>query len=674
MSTKNRKFNISWIEAVLFLTVALEFIFVAYANLARIPVTMDNDNAKLFTHAIEIWNTKQIFIPNWVNETMLELDTALLLAVPLYGLTGNIYLSFGIANLLILLAFYFFTTSILKRMGQSRAVRIIACGLLTIPYSFGQLLYFNMMFFSGGFYGIKVLLPFMLVWLLTTKETERKWAFWLIAVITTAFSFIFSVSTGPYSLLCAIFPVVLCYVWFAIGNMQKGKELFSKWLISIPSLLLYAQGIAAVLGIYVSSRMQVDSTGSNMTVLDYHDFIENAQYILSDFFELVGSFPNGAVRVMSIAGISSFAHFLLAILALIAIIAITVKYFKRLKRTEEIAASQEGIYYFLFVFLWNLLVLLVCEIMGQCRYLLMGLVPMIPLIAVFYRDLVMKVAGTVQRGILHVAFFGLIVLATLLSDYKIMQNDCIPPMAGENRKYDAVVDLIRDYPEKQVFLWNDEGIAEYLRAYDYKSDRDYFVYMSEDGGVSVHDYYEDRTDASYFDPNHLLLISDYIGSIDDLPDYLKNCYTEVDSYQNIHIYRANENRMDGANGYRANAHAIDYCYTKGYTIVNGALTDDGSVICEGNGEVSVSSPWLPCSASSVSIRVDYETVESSADEVGELQIWDGDAHEMIISAPLQADATEAVIENLELNGRNIVVQVVVDEGASVIIRRFVYDR
>ncbi len=662
-----------WTEVAILCALLLEFLFVVYANLVKIPATMDNDVAKLFTHAIEIWNTKKIFIPNWVNETMLELDTALLFAVPIYGLCGNIYVAFGLSNVLILLAFYFFFSGILRRMNQPLSVILISCGLLTIPYSFGQLLYFNMMFFSGGFYGIKILLPLMLVWLLTTPVNERKVLFWIIAVISVAFSFIFSVSTGPYSLLCAIFPVAICYLWFSVGEMGKGKELLSGWLFSIPNLLLYAQGIAAIFGIYVSGKMQVDSTGSNMKILDYHDFIVNVQYIFSDFFELIGSFPNGAVKIMSVKGISSFAHFLVALLALIAIIAIVAKYFRRLKHTQEIAISQKSIYYLLCVFLWNMLVLLVCEIMGQCRYLLMGLVPMIPLIVAFYREMVIKVAGTVQRGFLHLAFFGLLVLMALLSDYTILQDDCIPQMIGENRKYNAVVDLIRNDPERQVFLWNDEGMAEYLRVFDYKSGREYLAYMEADGGVSVHDYYADRTDASYFTPDHILLINDNNGSIDDLPVFLRDCYTEVDSYQDIHIYRASINRMDGVSGYRFNPHSIDYCYSSGYVIQNGELDAEGALLVKGNGEACISSPWLSCAAQQLRIMVDYETV-SGAGEVGQLQVWDADRHELIASAALLADSVETVIEDLELQDRNIAVQVVVNNGASLKIRRFVYDR
>ncbi len=673
MSTqKTEKFKLTWIEAALLFAVLLEFCFVLFANLKLIPVTMDNDNAKLFTHAIEIWNTKQIFIPNWVNETMLELDTSLLFALPIYGMTGDIYLSFGLANIIILLAFYFFTASLLKRMNQPLYVRIIACGLLTIPYSFGQLLYFNMMFFSGGFYGIKVLLPFMLIWLMTTPEKERKILFWIIAVITTGFTFLFSISTGPYSLLCAIFPVVITYLWFEIGKMSKGKELFSKWLFSIKNLILYAQGIAALAGISIGNRMQVDSTGSNMRILDYHDFVTNAQYLISDYFELLGSFPNGAEKIMSLKGISSFAHFLLALLALIAIIVVSAQHFKRLKATNEIAMSQESGYYLVMVFLWNTLVLLVCEIMGQCRYLLMGLVPMIPMIAIFYKDLVIKIRGTVQRGILHLAFFGLIAVAAILSDHQIMKDDCNPPMASENAKYNEVVKILDSYPEKQVFLWNDPGYSEYLRVYDYKSGREYLAYMPEEGGVFVHDYYEDRTDASTFADDHILLISDYLGSINDLPEYLKNCYEEVDGYQNIHIYRAKENRMDGVSGFRTNAHSIDYCYTPGYTILSGAIDENGTLVAMGAGESILNSPWFYVDTPDLSITMDYEVIEGDG-EVGRLEVLNGDTQEVVAAVSLEKGGKQAQIRE-NLDGQNIVLRVIVNDGATIRISKFTYDR
>ena len=207
------KFRFTLPELALFVLLLAEFCFVAYANFRLIERTLDCDSAMLMTHAAEMWHTKHVFIPSWVMETMLEIDTALLPAVPLYALFGNIYTAFGLANILVLLAYWFFFCSLLKRMGQSRTARLASCVLVTIPWSFGQLLYFNMMFFSGGYYGIKVLLPLMLIWLLTTKKEDRGALFYVIFALTTFFSFAFSISTGPYSLIC----VVVAHTW------QKAK-------------------------------------------------------------------------------------------------------------------------------------------------------------------------------------------------------------------------------------------------------------------------------------------------------------------------------------------------------------------------------------------------------------------------------------------------------------------
>ncbi len=667
-------------ELLLLAILLLEFGFVAYANLRLIPRTLDCDSAMLMTHAIEMWNTKHVFIPSWVMETMLEIDTALMGAVPLYGLTGNIYAAFGITNILILLAYWFFFNSLLKRMGQGITTRLTACILLTIPWSFGQLLYFNMMFFSGGYYGLKVLLPLMLVWLLTTKKEDRGALFYVIFALSTFFSFAFSVSTGPYSLLCVVFPVTVGYVWFTLSNMQKPKEIFSKWLIDMRSLILYAQGIAAGAGILVSAVMHVNSTGSNMQILGYKDFTTNLLFLFTDFFELLGAFPPEGVKIMSLTGISSFVHFLPALLFLIALIAVVARYFPRLRHTADIQPSQHAVYYLMLIFLWNGVVLMVCEIMAEARYLLMGLIPMIPLAVMFYKDLLLKIQGLVQRAILEFAILALIVLCAVCSNLTVLRDECSPPMAFENQKYDAVLDVLDQYPQKQVFLYNDTGTAEYLRLYDHDSGRDYLSYMGPADGVVVHDYYESRTDASYFDGDHLLLVNDYLGNFDDLPEYLKNCYEEAEEYQHIHIYTAKINRLDGACGYRNNDHSVDYAYTPGYTVKYGELTEDGGLKVTGTGEPCLSSPWMGGNAQQLTVRVNYTPDPGSdasaavSDDLGALIIYDGDTGEELATTPLTASADTAAIENLALNGRNIVTQLTPNPGAQLVIHSLTYDK
>ena len=73
------------------------------------------------------------------------------------------------------------------------------------------------------------------------------------------------------------------------------------------------------------------------------------------------------------------------------------------------------------------------------------------------------------------------------------------------------------------------------------------------------------------------------------------------------------------------------------------------------------------------MKLDY-VAESGSGEVGSLQVWDANAHELIAEQPLQSGETEAAIDRFELNGRDLAVQVVVTEGVKVKIKQFTYDR
>lgn len=667
-----KKIKLTWVEAVLGLIALAQFAFVCFVNLTRIPATLDNDSAKIITHAVEIFRTGQIFIPNWVNETMLELDTTLLPALLFYGITGDIFVSFGLGNILILLAFDFFFVSILRRMRQSLSVQLITCGLLSIPYSFGQLLYFDMMFFAGGFYGLKVLLPVMIVWLLTTPSGKRKVGFYIVMVITTGLSLICGISTGPYILICGILPIVICYVWFAIGNLQTEKELISKWLINPRSLILYAQGIANLLGIYINLKKNVDSTGTSMKILSIYDFIDNAFQIVSGFFETFGSYPYKEVAATSIAGIGSAIRFLIAILALIAVIGIIKKYFKNLRATVQLDPTQAAPYYFIMGFLVNLFVLLMCPVEACCRYLLMGLFPMFPLVVIYYKDFLLFIQSRVQRSALLFGAFTVIILTTGLSDVAVLKDECYPEMASTNRKYEHILPSIDSSPRTQVFLLNDMGMTETLRALDYKSGREYLTYMTTKNGVFVHDYYEDHTETSVFNQRHYLIIDEHLASLDELPVYMQNLYEPVDSYQNLHLYVADVNPMDGVAGFAMHKDSIDYPYTPGYTVYYGEFKEDGRLYAEGTGEVCVSSPYMGY-ADSLDITVECEVL-SSGENAGRVVIWNGDTHEEIASKNLEPGEIEVSFEALSTGGAGIVVQVEAAEQAQVAIGRFLYSR
>ena len=70
--------------------------------------------------------------------------------------------------------------------------------------------------------------------------------------------------------------------------------------------------------------------------------------------------------------------------------------------------------------------------------------------------------------------------------------------------------------------------------------------------------------------------------------------------------------------------------------------------------------------------MDYEVIEGNG-EAGSLQVFNGDIQEVVAEEPLESTESEAVIHT-DLNGQNVVLRVIVNEGASVRIKRFTYDK
>lgn len=209
--------NMSWHERLCLAVLAIQIIFIAYTNFFLIPDTLDNDAAKLFLHTIEIWDNKKIFLPNWANQTTLEIDCASLLALPFYGIFRNIYTAFGFSNLIFCFLYIYILSILLKRTGLKLITRIILYIFMLIPFSFGQLLYYNMLFFAGGQYVVKVIVPLMYIIVLTSDEIGiREKAIGIISIILT---FIMGISSGPYVLASGIAPVILGFLY----AMQLGK-------------------------------------------------------------------------------------------------------------------------------------------------------------------------------------------------------------------------------------------------------------------------------------------------------------------------------------------------------------------------------------------------------------------------------------------------------------------
>ncbi|MBQ7464118.1 MAG: hypothetical protein IJS86_04580 [Lachnospiraceae bacterium] len=670
-------------KIILFAALALlgmQVLFLIYTNLFCIPETMDNDVAKLFLHAMEIWNRKTVFLPAWHNQTTLEIDCPLLLAVPIYGLCGNIYLSFGIANILIAVLTLLVVYSILRQENISHPECILTCVMLLIPYSFGQLLSYNMTWFAGGQYSVKILTPLLLIFLLNDYDNRiRMW--YVLAVICCMLNLVCGVSGGPYTFLSGSLPVMAGYFLSRLFTEKKGEKIA---FVNRRILLCVAVTFFSVLGVAISRLMKVGSVSMSVRMISFDQVISSFFEVFRSYFEYLGGFPYSAVDVLSVQGIKYTLRGIWVILVSAGLI-----YYLRkiiLGRLSLIGSKKNSpekeikiVFCLISVIIFNFVILWFTGMGSQPRYLAVAVTMVIIIEGLFFDRIAEKDLAETRLPVYaaYLAVWFLLFCIALLSDMDVLKGNCFPAMKAENERIAEVLEVLDDYDEKQVIFLEDTSAAEYARLTKYGNRKVYLAYNTEEDsfnyrGVIVNDYYMDLTDASNIAEDHILVVNKDITDIGELPGYIRDLYEETGECRDYVIYRSRKSLMDGVAGIRYNDHAVDFCFTDGYEIKNGEIDENGRLTATGDGGQIISGPLLGERSGSLDVGI-YYTAKGEEDIAGRVEVWDVYSHEMTGSAELLTGSTKAEITGIPLDKRNLAVVVILDEGCEASVDRFEYD-
>ncbi len=479
----------------------LQIIAILYCNLFFMQNYVDADSSKLLLRIMKMWEHKSLVVPGWTHMTTMEWDCSALFALPLYAMTKNIFLSFGIANLLFALI-YVGVMFVLFR-DKHPLYPILASIFILVPYSVGMLDYFNMMFFGGAQYVMKVLVPFILIAMLLEYEKDNS-AVWkrILTGVVLLFSFITTISSGFYVLLVGILPIYATYFLYKL--LKNEKVSFKVVIIAVINFFLSFAGI-------VLNNQLGAAKGNSMVLISVQDVFQNIVSCLIGIWEILGGVSHTVdTAIVSVAGISVLVKSCFAILFVVLSI---VAFVRVIRKKGDLRISL-----LLAMIAWNLFILFHSKTSYgsatyEYRYHLITVVPMMCLATLILLDGWINLKQNQKVVFAGIAAIAIIALNSI-SFYQIISAP------DKNEEYKQLVNYCNNLDVEYVYMYGDSEGSEIARLL---SDCKKHYLQATDGGASVaYGYY-----AKY---HAMPLVKEKAVMVVDDPNMEKGTYFEIAEY------------------------------------------------------------------------------------------------------------------------------------------------
>ena len=487
-----KKYKDKYIELGLGALLVIQFLLFSVCNLTLIDNNLDCDNAKMFRHIMEIWERKTIAIPDWAYMTTLELDCGSLLAIPLYGLTNNIYLAFGISNIIftalfIAVLFYLF-------QGKELLYPLLCANMLCIPYRLGMLDYFNMMFFAGTQYIIKVMVPLILVGIVLNVEREKEKQ-GKLSKLTIGFMFLYvgllfltCMSSSVYVMACGIVPICIAYAAYKFLKFEKVP-------VSLVVLVLLS-GICLVVGNHLNISIMGGTRGNSMVFCSVYQMLGNISSCFFGMFELFGGATTSfELQIFSKEGILIVAKICLVILMLVCAILNIAEALKGKASLREILL--------LGIFVWNYFVLNVANVRAgsstyEFRYHLIGMLPLMCLTVITLVKGLKTLQIKQQKWLLGMV--GLAIVFLLAGSYwQVFES------GEKNAELNELTAYCKDLDVDYVYMYIGSNDSDICRVLD---DSALYMHLGDNGRTWIYDYYDYYVDAPIQTERAIVVVKD----------------------------------------------------------------------------------------------------------------------------------------------------------------------
>lgn len=511
---KNLNFN-QVLTIVLGAILLLQLIGIAYCNFALMENFVDADSSKVLMRVMKMWEHKSLVVPGWTHMTTMEWDCASMLALPLYGLTGNIFTAFGVAN--VLFALLYVGVMFVLFSDKEPIYPILASNFVLVPYSLGMLAYFNMMFFGAAQYVIKVLVPLLIIAMLLAYENGTNVKKRVLAGFVLAFSFITAASSGLYVVLVGVLPLFVAYFAYKLLKREKvGLEIVSITVVDF---------VLSFVGIILNNKLG-SAKGNSMVLIAVQDIYQNITSCLIGIWELLGGVSYELeTPIVSVAGIRILVRSTFALLFVVCGIVASIRIIKK--------KGDLRITLLVSLIVWNLFILFHSRTSYGCptyeyRYHLITVIPLMLLTTLLLLEAFMK-ASKVQKFV-----FGLVGVMALLVLNAVSFHQVITA-PDQNAEYKQLVEYCDDLDAEYVYLYGDSEGSEIARIL---SGNNKHYLMATDGGASVvYGYYAKYHAMPIVQENAIMVVKDPAMEKGAYFEILNNGFEYFDSVGDMHFYR-----------------------------------------------------------------------------------------------------------------------------------------
>ena len=583
---KDRPVAGRFLEKAVLAALIAQIVFIMCMNIFRAYTIIDFDSSSAYMHEMEMGSQGRLFPLEYGYQASLDLDGAAVISAFLYHFTGDIFLSRGIANNLVVLLYIFVVSSVLGALPLSKTRRRFGILLFFIPYSVNILGYLRTLFAGGGFFAFRALVPLLIISLITDMEKGKKLKQYASkAVLTLFIVFLTGLSSGAYVLMCALFPLIL---WEAAKAFLKGDpgELRSKRMLL---------GIAAVLsagaGIAVQKALGFSSASDSKIILTSGKWIDAVFSAFAGIFELFGGLTtHEGVKLFSLEALGTAVDFAVTCVIITSVIYTLVTCIRK----REISDMKGYIFSVMLVnmFMFGFLDLKYGGTVFESRYHLIPMLPSFFLIAEMMEDISeSKRLKASQVRILEVSVIALFFASMLYGDAQWVYAKT----ALGSQKLEELNRIMEEEGVHTAFIVGEDSkdTGRKLRVYS----RDIHYIVLNDGAQSAFRTTWGGT-TRYLDnsmQNGKTAVIATPESYGTLPEYLVSDMRYLRDYDGLGIYMADESRFDCVGGVVAEKDmVVDFPYSPGYSFENAVMSDDGLLIMkDGGGSLYSEYPSVP---------------------------------------------------------------------------------